>query len=155
MKTITTLHNQILRREKIELVGLTCTKVALVFLFLFISAGITTEYFIFSSQGIGTSLLVATVFFALGLGFIVRMIWRTIATAYIRGEMLIVRYLVGKSKITEINSIRTTRSVGILGIRFMMIRFRLDGQLHSVLIFGTPNYIQDPQVIIDTIRKVA
>jgi|GEM_PF-2688785 len=155
MKTITTLHNQILQREKIELVGHTCTKVALIFLFLFICSGITAEYFIFASQGIGTSLLTATVFFGLGLAFIVRMIWRTIATAYIRGEMLIVRYLVGKSKVTEISSIRTTRSIGILGIRFMMIRFKLDGELHSVLIFGTPKYIQDPKIIIDTIRKVA
>jgi len=155
MKTITTLQDQILHREKIELVGQTCTKVALLFLVLFVSIGTTAEYLIFANSGISLSFILASLFFAAGLSVIVRTIWRSIATAYIKGEMLIVRYLIGKSKITEIRSIRSTRSIRILGIRFTTLKFKLDGGLHSVLIFGIPNYIQDPKTIIDTIRKVA
>jgi len=155
MKTITTLHDQIVQREKIELVGQTCTKVALIFLLLFLSFATTTAYLIFASEGFSTLFATTTLFFAVGLALIIRTIWRSIATAYIKGEMLIVRYLIGKSKVTEVRSIRTTQSVRILGIRFTMIKFRLDGGLHSVLIFGIPNYIQDPKTIIDTIRKVA
>lgn len=154
MKTITSFDDQP-KRGKIELASQANTKVALLFLVLFACSGCVTNYFVYEWNGLGLIFIATLGFFLLGLAFIARMIWKSIATAYIKGEMLIVRYLSGQLRVTELRAIKATRSVRILGIRFSMLKFRLDGSHHRILIFGLPYYTQDPHQIIESSRDVA
>ena len=154
MNTITTLNDHP-KRGKIELASQASTKVALLFLVIFACSGTVATYFVFEWNGLGLTFVTTLAFFLIGLGLITRMIWKSIATAYIKGEMLIVRYLSGQLRITELRAIQATRSVRVLGIRFSMLKFRLDGSHHRILIFGLPYYTHDPRQIIESSRRVA
>lgn len=155
MKTLATLNEKIVQRERIDLAGQSGTTIALVLVFLFASAGITTGYMVFAAQGFSLLFFTLSAFFLTGMAYALSLIWRLIGSAYIKGEMLIVKYLFGKFKVTELRSIRGVKTLKILGFRLTSIRFKIDGNYHKVMIFGNSSYIQDQKTIIDAARKVA
>jgi hypothetical protein len=155
MKTLATLNEKIVQRERIDLAGQFSTTVALLLFFFFAVLSITAGYAILANQGLSMLFFAAIGFFMTGLVYLFSLIWRLIGSAYIKGEMLIVNYLFGKYKVTELRSIRGIKTVRIMGIRLTSIRFKIDGNQHKVIIFGGTNYIQNPKMIIDAVRKVA
>jgi hypothetical protein len=155
MNTIAALHEKIVQRERIELAGTSNTTIPFVFFLLFTTIGTIVNILIFSSQGFGIPFLASTGFFLAGSISILSLIWKAIGAAYIKGDMLIVKYLFGKSKVTELRSIRAIKTTKLLGFRLTSIRYKIDGEIHKVLIFGSTNYIHDPKMIIETVRKVA
>lgn len=155
MKTIATLHEKIVQRERIDLANQHSTSIALLFFLAYSSFGIYVSYSVYASSGFDYPFLATAAFFFTGMLYLVSIIWKMIGSAYIKGEMLIVKYLFGKFKVTELRSIRAVKTVRIPGIRLTSIRFKIDGVSHKVLIFGSADYIDDPKMIIEAIRKVA
>jgi len=156
MKTLTTLEEKIVHREKIELGAPMKASTVLSLLSLFIVVCLTAELLILTTHGINFAFILATAFFISGLLFFLSTLWKSMATAYIKGEMLIVRFLFDKPKITCIDSIRDIRSLNWLGIRFTTFRFNVDGRHHKVILYGIPDYLQDPKTVIETVvRNVA
>lgn len=155
MKTIAALHEKIVQRERIELAGTSSTTIAFMFFLLFTTTGTIVNILIYSSQGFGAALYASAGFFLAGSISLLSIIWKAIGSAYIKGDMLIVKYLFGKFKVTELRSIRAIKTTKLLGFRLTSIRYKIDGEIHKVLIFGSTNYIQDPKMIIETVRKVA
>ena len=155
MKTMTTLHEKITQRERIELAGQSSTTIAFALLLMFTTLGIATGLFILSNQGYSALFFITSAFFMVGILYLVSLIWRVIGSGYIKGEMLIVKYPFGKFKVTELRSVRGVKTVRFFGLRLTSIRFRIDGVVHKVLIFGGASYIDNPKTIIDTVRKLA
>jgi hypothetical protein len=155
MRTLATLNEKIVQRERIDLAGQSGGTIALTFVFLFAAAGIMAGYLIVATQGFSPLFFAVSVFFLTGLIYSVSRIWKMIGSAYIKGEMLIVKYTFGKFKVTELRSIRGVKTVKIPGLRLTSIRYKIDGNYHKVLIFGKTSYLQDQKTIIDTARKVA
>lgn len=155
MKTITTLHDKIVQRERIELSGPSGTSIAFLIFLLFTVSGLGLNLYIFSEKGFSPVLFVSLAFFALAVVSLLAIVWKSVGTAYIKGDMLIVRYPFGKYKVTELRSIRSIKSAKILGLRLTAIRYKIDGESFKVFMFGNANYIQNPKTIINTIRKVA
>lgn len=155
MKTIATLHEKIVQRERIDLAGQSSTTIALALFLLFTAAGCVTGLILFIYNGFSPLFFAASAFFLTGIVYILSMIWKMIGSAYIKGDMLIVKYLFAKFKVTELRSIRGVKTVKFIGLRLTSIRFKIDGTYYKVIIFGGTNYIKDPKTIIDTIRKVA
>lgn len=155
MRTIATLQEKIVQRERIDLAGQSSTTIALVIFLLFTITGFVTGLLIFYSRGFSPLFFATSFFFLTGIVYISSLIWKMIGSAYIKGDMLIVKYLFGKFKVTELRSIRGVKTIKIMGLRLTSIRYKIDGVYHKVLIFGSANYIRNPKTIIDTIRKVA
>lgn len=155
MNTIAALHEKIVQRERIELAGTSSTTIPFLFFLLFTTTGTIINILIFSSHGLGIALYASMVFFLAGSISLLSIIWKTIGSAYIKGDMLIVKYLFGKFKVTELRSIRAIKTTKLLGFRLTSIRFKIDGEIYKVVIFGSANYIHDPKMIIETVRKVA
>lgn len=155
MKTLVSLNEKIIRRERIDLAGPFGTFVALTLFIFFAALSITAGYLILISQGFNLLFFASTGFLIGGLAWVASLIGRSIGWAYIKGDMLIVCYLFRKSKVTELRTVRRVRTIGIFGIRSTSIRYKIDGNQHKVFIFGNTAYIQSPKTIIDTARKVA
>lgn len=155
MKTLATLNEKIVQRERIDLAGQSGTTIALVFVIAFASVSIATGYMILAAQGFSPLFFAVAAFSFVGIIYMLSLIWRLIGSAYIKGEMLIVKYLFGKFKVTELRSVRGVKSVKILGLRLTSIRFKIDGHYHKVMLFGNTSYIQDQKTIIAAARKVA
>lgn len=156
MKTIaTTLQEKITLCEPIELSRETSTRIPLALFFVFFALSIITGYTILASQGATPIFFTVSSFFLGGMIYFLSLIWRIIGSAYIKNDMLIVKYLFGKFKVTELRSIRGVKTVKFLGLRLTSIRFKVDGTIYKVIMFGRANYLQDPKTIINTLRKAA
>ena len=155
MKTLTTLHEKIVQRERIELSGQSSTTIAFGLFIVFSIISCFIGYLILSSQGFSYAFFGVVAFSLTGMIYLLSIIWKIIGSAYIKGDMLIVKYLFGKFKVTELRSIRGIKTVKLLGLRLTSIRYKIDGSLHKVIIVGNANYLEDPKVIINSIRKVA
>ena len=156
MKTIaTTLQEKTTFSEPIELSRQTSTRIPLALFFVFFIMSIVTGYAILASQGAGFLFFTASAFFLGGMIYFLSLIWKIIGSAYIKNDMLIVKYLFGKFKVTELRSIRGVKTLKVFGLRLTSIRFKVDGTIYKVVMFGTANYLQDPKTIINTLRKVA
>jgi hypothetical protein len=155
MKTLATLNEKIVQRERIDLAGQSSTTIALILFTLFAGLSLMAGYTILAAQGFSLLFFSAAAFSLVGLAYMLSMIWKLIGSAYIKGEMLIVKYLFGKFKVTELRSVRGVKTIRFMGMRLTSIRFKIDGNLHKVIIFGSTHTIQNPKTIIDTVRKVA
>jgi hypothetical protein len=155
MKTLATLNEKIVQRERIDLAGQSSTTIAIVLFTLFAGLSITGGYTILVTQGFSLLFFSAVAFSLVGLAYMLSMIWRLIGSAYIKGEMLIVKYQFGKFKVTELRSVRRVKTTRFMGMRLTSIRFKIDGDLHKVIIFGSTHTIRNPKTIIDTALKVA
>lgn len=156
MKTIaTTLQEKITLSEPIELSRQTSTRIPLALFFAFFAMSIVTGYAILATQGASPLFFTASAFFVGGMIYFLSLIWKIIGSAYIKNDMLIVKYLFGKFKVTELRSIRGVKTLKLFGLRLTSIRFKVDGTIYKVVMFGTANYLQDPKTIINTLRKAA
>src|ERR1044072_5987214 len=155
MKTLVSLNEKIILRERIDLAGQFGTFVALILFVLFASLTMIAGYFILLSQGFNFFFFVSTACLITGLAVVLSLIGKSIGSAYIKGDMLIVRYLFGKPKVTELRTVRGVRTIGIFGMRSPSIRYKIDGSQHKVFIFGNTEYLRSTKMIIDTARKVA
>jgi hypothetical protein len=154
MKTLVSLNEKIIRRERIDLAGQFGTFVGLTLFMLFAALSMITGYLILISQGFNLFFFASAALLMAGLAVVSSLVGRSIGSAYIKGDMLIVRYLFRKPKVTELRTVRGVRTIDIFGIRSTSIRYRIDGSQHKVFIFGNTD-IQSPKTIIDTARKVA
>ncbi|HLP56832.1 MAG TPA: hypothetical protein VK151_17465 [Fluviicola sp.] len=156
MKTIaTTLQEKITLREPIELSRQTSTRIPLALFFVFFAMSIVTGYALLASQGATPLFFTVSAFFLGGMVYFLSFVWKIIGSAYIKNDMLIVKYSFGKFKVTELRSIRGVKTLKVLGLRLTSIRFKVDGTLYKVVMFGPANYLQDPKTIINTLRKAA
>ncbi|MES2556288.1 MAG: hypothetical protein V4604_09065 [Bacteroidota bacterium] len=156
MKTIaTTLQEKITLREPIELSRQTSTRIPLALFFIFFAMSIVTGYAILAAQGATPLFFTVSAFFLGGMIFFLSLIWKIIGSAYIKNDMLIVKYLFGKFKVTELRSIRGVKTAKVFGLRLTSIRFKVDGTMYKVVMFGRTNYLHDPKTIINTLRKAA
>lgn len=142
-------------REKVTLAGNTCTKISITLFLLSTVLSLTSLYLIVKMYGISPFLLfAATGLFVLHAAMAYQ-IYINMASAYISGDMLIVHYLFGRSKVTEIRSLCSVKSYRILFLRFTMLKFKLDGKKYRIFTFGIPLLSADPKVILEQARKVA
>jgi hypothetical protein len=140
--------------DNIQLADSSSVKVAVMFLAILMLAGSAIEYLIFRELGTGLTLLVSglaaiAIFAAIALAVLT-----SVATAYIRGGMLIVKYLHGRPKITDLKVIRTERNYKLLGIRLTQLRFRIDGKHSRAILLGTGRS-GDPMQILRSARHAA
>lgn len=140
--------------ERIQLAGNSCIKVAFLILSVIILSCVTVQYFIFSRLGVGLPLFVVSGAFAILIFSAARTFWTSVATAYIRGEMVIVKYVSGASKITELRVMRTESNFNFFGIRLTRLKFRIDGRYSRVLILHIGNQ-NDPGQIIQSVQHAA
>jgi len=155
MKTLTTLNEKILQRERIELSGQSSTTIAFGLFIVFTIISFFVGYLVLSSQGLDYTFFAVVAFSLTGMICLLSLIWKIIGSAYIKGDMLIVKYLFGKFRVTELRSIRGIKTVKFIGFRLTSIRYKIDGSMHKVIIVGNANYLEDPKEIINSIRKVA
>lgn len=155
MKTIATLHEKMVQCERIELSGQSSTFIAFGLFIVFTIISFFIGYYVLATQGLNVAFFTVVAFFLTGMIYLLSIIWKIIGSAYIKGDMLIVKYLFGKFKVTELRSIRGIKTIKLVGLRLTSIRYKIDGSMHKVIIVGNANYLEDPKVVINSIRKVA
>lgn len=156
MKTLSThLNEKISHQEPIQLSPETSTRIPLALFCVFLALSLATGYYLITSHGVNM------IFFGfLGLCvtsalYFLSFIWRIIGSAYIKADMLIVKYAFGKFKVTDLRSIRGVKTTSFLGIRLTSIRFKVDGVLYKVILLGNARYLGDPKKIIEQLRNAA
>ena len=76
---------------------------------------------------------------ALFLGILtVYLVGKRSCIASLKGETLIFKGIDSKSTITTLASVRKAHTFHLLGIRITRLKYSLDGQLRSLLVFGNP-----------------
>lgn len=156
MKTLSThLNEKVTHQEPILLSPHTSTRIPLAFFCIFLVLSLLTGYYLIHSQGANAlffGFLACCITSAL---YFLSYIWRIIGSAYIKADMLIVKYAFGKFKVTDLRSIRGVKTTSIFGIRLTSIRFKVDGVLYKVILLGNARYLGDPKKIIESLRNAA
>lgn len=142
-------------REKVTLAGNTCTKISITLFLLSVVLSLSSLYLVVKMSGISSFVLFAAVALFVWHVALAYQIYINMASAYISGEMLIVHYLFGRSKVTEIRSLCSVKSYRIVLLRFTVLKFKLDGKKYRIFTFGIPFLSTDPKLILEQARKVA
>ena len=133
-----TIKTPVSGNDTIELVGQAYVNTALFFLTGLALSGLLLEVIILSKLGAGIISLISLLIFAIVFGVLLRKFWKSMATAYIRGEMVIVKYLNGDIRITELKHVKMCKSFKFMKLGISNLKFRVDGKQHRVLLFGIP-----------------
>ena len=156
MKTLSTpLNDKVAHQEPIQLNAHTSTRIPLALFSIFLLLSLATGYYLITSHGPNLIFFGFLGFCVISALYFLSFIWRMIGSAYIKADMLIVKYAFGKFKVTDLRSIRGIKTTSFLGIRLSSIRFKVDGVLHKVILLGNARYLDDPKKIIETLRNVA
>lgn len=156
MKTLSThLNEKISHPEPIQLSPHTSTRIPLALFCTFLALSLLTGYYLIHSHGANALFFGFLGCCITGALYFLSFIWRIIGSAYIKADMLIVKYAFGKFKVTDLRSIRGVKTTSILGIRLTSIRFKVDGVLYKVILLGNARYLGDPKKIIESLRNAA
>lgn len=98
-------------------------------LFVVLSIQMTNHFFI----PLATAICLAIVF-----SLWVRIIRVTLATGYIKNDVVILKLLSERSFVLEFICIKKARSISILGLSITFLRFKFDGVRYHTILCGKP-----------------
>jgi hypothetical protein len=79
--------------------------------------------------------------------------YRSLSSAVIKGDSLIIRNVENKSSVTHVRSIRTVRTKRLGRKAITTLKYKLDGIQHSALLVSDINEQEPPQFMIQRIQK--
>ncbi|MDF3027511.1 MAG: hypothetical protein K0S23_1818 [Fluviicola sp.] len=105
------------------------------------------SYLFMSSLFVGLSIqmtnhflipLATTVCLAIIFSLLVRIIRATLATGYIKNDVLIIKLLSERSFVLEFICIKKARSISMLGLSITFLKFKFDGVRYHTILCGKP-----------------
>lgn len=135
-----------------QIAGRSSVNTALIFLILAAAGGLFAEAIVFLKTGFSVYLIATTLSVLIAFGTLFRIFWNSAATAYTKDGMLIVRYVNGKVRITELQHMRMGKVHKYLLFRVSRLRFSLDGRQHKILVFSSQLTFSDN---LSTLQKAA
>jgi hypothetical protein len=113
------------------------SRIKRLFPFLFLGVQILLAFCFFIDLISQTQLMWSSLLVFLGI-ITVYLVGKRSCIASLKGETLIFKGIDSKSTITTLGSVRTAHTVQLLGIHITRLKYSLDGQLRSLLVFGNP-----------------
>lgn len=114
------------------------------------------SYVLFNSFGIDVITVSISGLCSLILGLILLRSRQLIATAYLKHNNFVVKYLYNKqAKVMCVKCVRKIQTYRFLGIDLTLITYNLDGKRHKALLFGKNPEDNSPEQLILEAKKTA
>ncbi len=99
--------------------------------------------------------MISIFLFAIGVFLVVRFgkTYRTLSSAVIKGDAVILKNLQNEHAVTHVRSIRTIQTKRLAGKRFTSLRYHLDGTQRKALLVTDLDQNDSPQLMIRRIQR--
>lgn len=157
MDTNTTLLEKLNHQEKIDLNSVSSCKWGLISIGGLTTLSLATQAFLIHKSGLTSILFIGSLIAGGILLALVYHISKRIASAYIKGDVIIVNYYWGRKhpKVMDLRCVRTIRTKQVLGYPVTSMKFKFDGVVYRAILLGKPSMAKNAENIIKEIRSSA